>query len=148
MSISKIYGALSQFTNENTLALINLNFDFALHKVAAPREFQALGDALTPQRRDAAEAGTPHRIARKLGAPFEQVVPMTPALISAYGQRVSEISQMKDLNPINLEGCGPFADHVGIDGTAIWAAATSGPSALPVLMLACMRTQPTLFLHY
>jgi hypothetical protein len=134
----KFCAALGKVQNENTLALNNLNFDFALCKFDAPKEFHGLGTSLSDQHRAAAESGTPHRIARKLGALFEQLVPLTPELISAYGQRVSEISQIRAVNPKGRDKDGPFADQVGIDGTAIWAAATSGPSAIPVLMLACM----------
>ncbi|KAE9377592.1 hypothetical protein N431DRAFT_478802 [Stipitochalara longipes BDJ] len=138
MSIGKVSAALNSFQNENTLALLNLNFDFAICKLEAPKEFQGLGASLSSQRRLAAESGTPHRIARKLGALFEEHAPSTPQLISAYGKRVSEISQIKSINPNGGGKLGPFADQVGVDGTAIWAAATSGKSAIPVLMLACM----------
>ena len=41
-------------------------------------------------------------------------------------------------NPRETGEGGPFAAHMGADGTAIWAAATSGPGAIPILMLACM----------
>ncbi len=33
---------------------------------------------------------------------------------------------------------GVFANHVGADGTSIWSAATSGPSAIAMHLLACM----------
>ncbi|KAK6850312.1 hypothetical protein PG995_014145 [Apiospora arundinis] len=33
---------------------------------------------------------------------------------------------------------GPFQDHSGPDGTAIWAAACSGKSAIAIVLLACM----------
>lgn len=31
-----------------------------------------------------------------------------------------------------------FADHVGADGTSLWAAATSGKSTITVHLLGCM----------
>jgi hypothetical protein len=138
MSVGKFCAALGTVHNENTLALINLNFDFALCKFDAPKEFHGLGASLSDRRRAAAEFGVQHRIARKLGALFEQHAPSAPELMSAFGQRVSEISQVRGVNPKGHGRDGPFADQMGIDGTAIWAAATSGPSAIPVLMLACM----------
>src|SRR5262249_7598859 len=33
---------------------------------------------------------------------------------------------------------GPFQDHVGVDGTTLWAAATSGSAAIAAHLLACM----------
>ena len=38
-------------------SLVNLNFNFALHKVEAPIEFQGVGTALSNIRRTAAEEG-------------------------------------------------------------------------------------------
>jgi hypothetical protein len=137
-SFGKLAMALGSAHNENTLALANLNFDFSLFRVEAPEEFKALGKSLSAQRRREAEIGSPHRLSRKLGALFEQILPHTPDLVKAYGTRVSEISQMAAVNPKGRDIDGPFAEHMGADGTAIWAAATSGPSAIPVLMLACM----------
>ena len=122
----------------NTLALANINFDFSLFRVDAPLEFQALGANLSANRRQEAETGTPNRTARRLGALFEGVLPHVPELARAYGRRVSEISSYQLYNPRGNGEGGPFAAHVGADGTAIWAAATSGPGAIPVLMLACM----------
>jgi len=138
MAMSKFCAALGTTNNENVLALANINFDFALFKYDAPKEFHGLGNSLSEQRRIAAESGTPHRIARKLGALFEQILPSTPELIASYGHRVSEISQIQAVNPKGQDKDGPFLDRVGADGTTIWAAATSGPSAMPILMLACM----------
>ena len=132
MSISKFSAAIGSIANENTLAFLNLNFDFALYKYEAPQEYMGLGASLNDRRREAAESGTPHRIARKLGALFEQVAPSAPELVSAYGLRVSEIAQMQGLNAKEKTRDGPFRDHMGVDGTAIWAAATSGTSAIPI----------------
>ena len=33
---------------------------------------------------------------------------------------------------------GPFSEHVGVDGTSIWSAATSGENSIAVHLLACM----------
>ena len=123
---------------ENNVALINLKFDFSLMKVDAPTEFSAIGSALSSTRRTAAEEGPLHRTARKLGALFEQLVPSTPKLISAYGLRLSEIIQKPGVNPVGGSSHGPFRKYVGADGTAIWAAASSGISALGVYLLSCM----------
>jgi hypothetical protein len=61
MSISKLSASWLSGHNENTLALANLNFDFALFKVEAPTEYQELGKALSPTRRKIAEDGDLHR---------------------------------------------------------------------------------------
>ncbi len=137
-SLGRLTAALGVAHNENTLALANINFDFSLFRVDAPLEFRALGANLSANRRQQAETGTPHRTARKLGALFEGVLPHVPELARAYGRRVSEISSYQLYNPRENGEGGPFAAHMGADGTAIWAAATSGPGAIPVLMLACM----------
>jgi hypothetical protein len=137
-SVSKLQGALSIISNENVLALAHLNFDFSLFKVDAPKEFQGLGATLSTQRRDEAEAGSSHRTARRVGALFEQILPKTPELVRAYGERASAISKMPDVNPKGSRSHGIFERQVGADGTSIWAAATSGSSAIAVHLLACM----------
>lgn len=137
-AIGKIQAAWAAASNETTLALANFNFDFSLVKVEAPLEFKELGAALSTKRRSAAEHGTSHMTARKLGSLFEQVLPSTPRLFRAYGLRASEIAQSPSVNPERNKAYGPFAEHIGVDGTSIWAAATSGSGALAVHLLACM----------
>jgi hypothetical protein len=51
---------------------------------------------------------------------------------------VSEISANSEVNPSGEDKDGLFAAHVGVDGTSIWSAATSGPSAIAVHLLACI----------
>jgi hypothetical protein len=137
MSISRITPSLVSATNENTFALVNLNADFSLIKLEAPNEFKELGKSLTHHRRDLAEEGAVHRTARRLGALFESIAPVAPSVIRAYGTRVSEISRShnKQNQPSRH---GVFADCIGLDGTSVWAAATSGKSAITVHLLACM----------
>lgn len=137
-AIGKLQGAWLAASNETTITLANLNFDFSLFKVEAPQEFKELGAALSTKRRSAAEHGTSHMTARKLGTLFEQVLPSTPHLLRAYGLRASKIAQSPSVNPKGNKAYGPFAEHIGVDGTSIWAAATSGSSALAVHLLACM----------
>jgi hypothetical protein len=137
-AIGKLQAALAVATQETTFALFNLNFDFSLVKVDAPIEFHGLGAALSTKRRNASESGDHHRTARKLGSLFEQTLPDTPNLFKAYGLRVSEIAQSPAGTAKGAKSFGPFADYVGIDGTNIWAAATSGNSAIAVHLLACM----------
>lgn len=137
-SIGRVTAALGAAQVENTIALANINFDFSLIRVDAPPEFRQLGSNLSGRRRQEAETGTPHRVARKLGALFAGVLPRTPKLIQAYGLRLSEISQSNRHNPKGNSSDGPFSAHVGADGTAIWAAATSGTNAIPILMLTCL----------
>ncbi|GJC88439.1 hypothetical protein ColLi_11277 [Colletotrichum liriopes] len=139
MSIQKAVASAFAVTQETTVALASLNFDFSLFKVDAPASFKGLGNELTSTRKKAAEEGTPHITARKLGALFQYLLPSTPALIQAYGHRVTQIASRRDVNPkATMSTHGLFADHVGIDGTSIWAAATSGPESIAVHLLTCM----------
>jgi hypothetical protein len=136
-AIGRITAALASATNDITVAAAAVNFDFSLVKVEAPAEFHALGKVLSDRRRFEAENGAAHVTARKLGALFEHVGPSAPDLIKAYGRRVSEISESlyaKSGPPTS----GIFASHAGMDGTSIWAAATSGPGAISIQLLTCM----------
>ncbi|KAI0430032.1 hypothetical protein F5Y09DRAFT_308589 [Xylaria sp. FL1042] len=138
-SLGKINNSLVSATNENTLALANLNFDFSMVKIQAPKEYAELGHALGVVRRESAENGTAHRTARKLGALFEALMPSTPKLIAAYGTRCSEIMQTPGVNPSGTtERHGAFACFVGADATSIWAAATSGATSISIHLLACL----------
>lgn len=65
-------------------------------------------------------------------------MPYTPRLVNAHGTRVSEIAKSPFANPRATSSDGIFADYTGADGTSIWAAATSGNSAIAVHLLACM----------
>lgn len=139
-SIGKITSSLLSIPTELTVAAANLNFDFSLVKVEAPKEFHGVRDALSEVRRDKAESGLPHITARKLGALFEPLVPPIPNLLSAYGQRVSEISAKigSASSGVSGTGFGIFSSQAGPDATNIWAAATSGRGAMAVQLLACM----------
>jgi hypothetical protein len=137
-SIGKLALSLASGTNENTLALANISFDFSVVKIAAPKEYQGLGLALTSQRKTAAEDGHFHITARKLAALFWEGLPEVPALERAYGQRATEVAANPIVNPKGEKKDGAFQDLVGIDGTTIWAAATSGKGGIAVHLLACM----------
>lgn len=130
--------AAASATQESTVALANINFDFSLVKMEAPLEYSGLGSALSMKRKREAERGSTHITARKLGALFADDLPHTPNLSRAYGLRVSEIAENPRLNPRGSAADGPFAEHVGADGTSIWAAATSGRGAMAVHLLACL----------
>lgn len=93
---------------------------------------------MSTKRRETAEEGSLHRTARRLGALFDGIIPSTPALIKSYGKRVSEISASPQVNPKGSVADGIFANHIGIDGTSIWSAATSGAAAISVHLLACL----------
>jgi hypothetical protein len=138
VAASKIQAAIASATQETTLALASFNFDFSLVKVQAPAEFEDVGAALTTRRRAGAENGPAHVLARRLGSLFESMIPPTPRLIRAYGLRTSEISNSYVVDTKASQFQGPFKDFMGIDGTTIWAAATSGASAVAVHLLACM----------
>ncbi|KAM0466468.1 hypothetical protein ACHAP7_012221, partial [Fusarium lateritium] len=137
-TISKFNTAFLSMPNELTVAAANFNLDFSLMKVEAPKEFHGVRDALSSHRRDEAEEGQPHTTARKLGALFEAIIPAVPDLIQAYGKRASSISSQATAETQAKPNIDLFAAQAGIDGTAIWAAATSGQAALGVHLLACM----------
>ncbi|KAM0340151.1 hypothetical protein ACHAPU_010643 [Fusarium lateritium] len=137
-SFGRLQAALASATNELTLAAANINFDFTLVRCEVPKEFKPLGSALSEKRKENAEGGTAHITARRLGVLFEGILQPTPALVKSYGTRVSEIAQAaQQETPPEVEE-SIFAAHVGADGTSIWAAATSSPTALHVQLLACM----------
>lgn len=144
MALNRLAASLFTASNDNTIALANLNFDFTLIKYEAPGEFQALGEKLSIQRRKDAEEGPVHQTARRLGALFEELVPPTPKLIKAYGLRSSEIASLPGVSPRGTRNDGPFEAFIGADGTSLWAAATSArrdaPAHAPLSMhlLACM----------
>ncbi|OQV02370.1 hypothetical protein CLAIMM_07575 isoform 2 [Cladophialophora immunda] len=137
MAISRLQAALTAATSEVTVAAANINFDFTLVKCEAPKEYHKLGNALSQKRKEKAEIGSTHITARRLGALFDGVCDPSPNLLKAYGRRASEIAALTDDQSAKLKSSllGP---HIGIDGTSIWAAATSSPSALPIQLLACM----------
>ncbi|KAL8698815.1 MAG: hypothetical protein Q9224_001680 [Gallowayella concinna] len=137
-SIGKLIPGFASGSLEIIPALANINFDFTLWKVTAPKEFEGVGSALSTCRRDDAESGMLHTTARKLGALFEKRVPCTPGLIKAYGTRASEIAQALSLDEQGRKGYGVFASQAGPDATSLWAAATSGTSALSIHLLACL----------
>ena len=137
-SLNKLVASAFHGSQENTLALASVNFDFSLLKFEAPKEYAGFGDALSLKRRVEAEDGSAHVTARKLGALFEDGLPEVPKLFEAYGKRVTEIAEFEKVNPKGSNLDGPFADYVGADGTTIWAAATSGSGAIAVHLLACL----------
>ena len=137
-SVSKAVGALLNVSQETTLALANLSCDFSIIKVEAPKEYAALAGTLSKKRIAEAEDGDIHTTARRLGSLLGQGLPHVPRLISAYGKRVTEIAALEPVNPRGKNSDGPFKDHVGADGTTIWAAATSGTEAIAVHLLACI----------
>ena len=137
-SLGKLTPTLGNASIEVAPALANLNFDFALYKIEAPKEFQGVGEALSMVRRERAESGSPHITARKLGALFDRILPSTPELFRVYGRRASEICQACSIDSRFRSRYGPFASQVGTDATSLWAAATSSQGAIAVHLLACM----------
>lgn len=137
-AIGRIGAALATFHNENSLSLANLNLDFTLVKFEAPKEFRDLGSTISQKRKTNAEEGALHKTARKLGLLFGTSLPKTPTLVGAYGTRVSEIAKVPLVNPQATVKDGIFEGEIGADATSIWAAVTSGTSAVAVHLLACM----------
>ncbi|PYI27959.1 hypothetical protein BP00DRAFT_459790 [Aspergillus indologenus CBS 114.80] len=139
-SIQSIVATPLHAVAESNIALAHLNFDFSLVKVEAPVELQPLGKQLSKARRQSAEDGSFHILARRLGVLFDDVLPEVPALLEAYGTRASEIVQettQRVPSPKDIVD-GFFGTHLGIDSTTIWASATSGKSVLRIHLLACM----------
>lgn len=136
--ISKLVASTISIPNELSLAAANLNLDFTLIKLEAPREFGAVQNSLSPFRRQEAETGSLHRTARKLGALFHGVVSQPKALLAAYGSRVSQIAEKQKLDPSERAKHGIFSYISGADASSVWAAATSGENAIVVHLLACM----------
>lgn len=137
MASSKLQASLEHVTNEVTSAAASINFDFTLVRSEAPKEYHDLGSALSKKRKDEAELGQTHITARRLGALFDGVCPRTPKLIKAFGLRASEIAAHGKDTVAEPSG-SMFAEYSGIDGTSIWAAATSSATAIHIQLLACM----------
>ncbi|KAI5459036.1 hypothetical protein BGZ63DRAFT_465761 [Mariannaea sp. PMI_226] len=121
---SQIAASFFSAKNENSIGLLNAQVDFSLVRVEIPKQFEGLCTALSPHRRDNAERGSQHRTARRLGALFEQIIPNIDILAAAYGERANDY--------------GPFSNHVGVDGTSIYAAVSSGSHVIALHLLACM----------
>lgn len=130
--------SLVSATNENTLALASIKTDISLIKVEVPPEYTSLNAALTSKRRIAAEEGTAHQTARRLGILFQDLLPSTPLLLRAYGRRSSEISEKSAAKADGTPTGSIFANFLGADVTSIWAAATSGASSIAAHLLACL----------
>ncbi|KAL4738213.1 hypothetical protein BDV11DRAFT_216106 [Aspergillus similis] len=137
-SIQRIAANAIQLNPEANFSLFHTNFDLALFK--CPAELVPLGERLSRHRRELAEEGSFHILARRLGVLFEDVLPKVPSLLKAYGTRASEIARELDKagSPSKNIADGIFGPHLGIDSTSIWAGATSGSSALLMHLLACM----------
>jgi hypothetical protein len=137
-SIGKFVVSAISGTQETQLSLASVHVDFSMIKVAAPDEYKRIGQYLSKKRKCSAEEGSVHRTARQLGALFEGTLPEVPHLIRAYGLRASEITENQNDTTYRSRKHGVLHDHIGVDGRAHWAAATSGRSSLQVLLLACI----------
>jgi hypothetical protein len=140
-AFGRLQAALAAATNEVTVAAANINFDFTLVKYEAPKEFRPIEGYLTTTRKQDAETGKSHVVARRLGALFGGICPDSPNLIRAYGARVSEISKTATQKESQEYSKSIFASYVGVDATSIWAAATSSTTAIHVHLLACMLAE-------
>lgn len=136
--VNKLVASAASIQNEFSLAAANLNLDFTLIRLEAPKEFRGIDNSLSDVRRENAERGTLHRTARKLGALFDGVPPPAEHLLSAYGKRVSEICERKHIDPKERARHGIFSQFVGTDAASLWAAATSGTNAIAIHLLASM----------
>lgn len=139
-SIQRLVATPLHAVAESNIGLAHMSFDFSLFKCEAPAELVPLGQQLSKARRESAEEGSFHILARRLGLLFENVLPDVPALLEAYGTRASEIvQQITQTEDKPSDICdGFFGTHLGIDSTTIWASATSGKPAFRMHLLACM----------
>jgi len=131
-------GATPAGVYDTMMALVNMNIDFSVVRYEASPEIQEVGNRLSKRRKIEAEDGKIHHTARRLGALFADEIPPVESLCKVYGLRASEIASNPSINPQGSASHGALAAHVGIDATALWAAATSGPGSLQVHLLACM----------
>ncbi|KAL9603954.1 MAG: hypothetical protein Q9179_002016 [Wetmoreana sp. 5 TL-2023] len=127
-SINKLYSSIASGSLEIAPALANLNFDFALWKVAAPKEFEGVGSALSTPRREEAESGTLHTIAHTSNTWLDEGL-----WDSSFGDSPGLVVRRS-----SRKSYGVFASRVGPDATSLWAAATSGTSAISIHLLACL----------
>jgi hypothetical protein len=142
-SFGQFNASAATFRAEATNALVNVNLEFNLFAkrfINPPAEYAGVGQHLATKRLKEAQDGTSHGVARKLGALFKDhtLLPTTPALIKSYGLRASEISQTAAANPRGNDSHGPLAGMIGADATTLWAAATSGWTAIQCHLLACL----------
>jgi hypothetical protein len=141
--VGRLQAALASATNEVTVAAANINFDFSIVKYEAPKEFHPVGQLLSDRRKRDAEDGKSHTTARRLAALFAGVCPKTPALVTVYGKRASDIATRATSNVSKAHFASVFSQYTGVDATSMWAAATSSPNgadggAIHVHLLACM----------
>lgn len=136
-TVPNLSGSIVSANNQNVVGLVNINLDVSLFSCKPPSEFLPIGSALSLRRKKEAEGGEQHKLACRLGFLFNDIIPETPKLISAYGARVSDILSRPGVNPRGTDQDGPFRDFIGADGTSIWAAATSIPASISVYLLAC-----------
>lgn len=141
-SFGDLHASINRFKSQATNALVDINFEVNFSKkiIPPPPEYLEIGQNLAASRRHEAQEGDRHILARRLGLLFKnkEQLPSSPHLIKAYGTRASEISRSSSANPQGNSSHGPFADIIGADGTTLWAAATSGRSAIQCHLLACL----------
>ncbi|KAK4182282.1 hypothetical protein QBC35DRAFT_468206 [Podospora australis] len=121
-TVGRFTASIFSPTQETTLALASLNFDFSLFKVQAPDEYLTLGSCLSEERRNLAEAGSHHVTAQPMASESQEIAKSVTATLGPDSPALKSV----------------LGDKLGIDGTSIWAAATSGNEALCVQLLACM----------
>lgn len=139
MNIPQIKGSVISNQAEAHVSAASLHIDFSIVKIHD--EWRDIGRSLSARRKTEADEGQSRLTAAELGILFGGLVPNVPNLISAYGSRCSEIANSPTFNPKGSPQHGLFADEVGVDGTSVWAAATSGDASIAVLLLACMLSR-------
>jgi hypothetical protein len=134
---------MSAVTNQAEVhfSAASLYLNLSLFKVQPPDEYKDIGRSISARRKTEADEGQSHRTAVELGYLFGGIVPKVPNLFRAYGLRCSELANSSTFNPKGSSQHGLFANEVGLDGTSVWAAATSGDAAIAVLLLACMLSR-------
>ncbi|ELR07128.1 hypothetical protein GMDG_02397 [Pseudogymnoascus destructans 20631-21] len=115
--VGRIQANLVSANSDVTAGLLNINFDFAVVKLAAPAEFHELGQSLS-----------------LLG--LAESRPRREKLLRCYGLRASEIASK--CKQVHTSDHGFFHGQAGVGASSIWTAATSGEAAIRVHLLACM----------
>lgn len=83
------------------LGLAHFNFDFSLVKIEAPAEYLTVGACLSKRRKQEAETGPLHIVARKLGALFASDIPAAPRLFALMDSELLKSQVIRPSIPLD-----------------------------------------------
>lgn len=118
-SIGNLTNTFLRASQETTITLANLNFNFSIIKFIAPKEYQGLGDSFSRRWKVAAEDGAINIIAKKLSTLFSGINLNVPNLIRIYRLRTSEVAKLPAVNPKATSGISIFANYLNANSTSI-----------------------------